>query len=71
MVGRRFGNVREDASLDGYFVLEALACEPGKVDGCVYAYGFEACAGVTGRWKLGFVEDAQLIIVNSRSLGPW
>lgn len=41
----------EDATLDCYVVFDALAEQPGQVDGSVYADGFEGCAGVAGVWK--------------------
>jgi hypothetical protein len=65
VVRRRLGYVRKDASLESYVVFETLACEPGEVDGGVDADRFEACAGVAGWWELGFVEDAELVVVTS------
>ena len=50
-MGRRFGEVGEVAALDCYVVLEALAEQPGQVNGGVYADGFEGRAGVAGGWE--------------------
>jgi hypothetical protein len=43
--------VGKDAAFDCYVVFDALAEQPGQVDGGVYADGFKGCAGVAGGWE--------------------
>jgi hypothetical protein len=44
--GGCFGDVGQDVAFEGYFVFDALADEPGEIDGGVDADRGEGCAGV-------------------------
>lgn len=57
-----FRDVLDNAAFYYYAVGEALSCEPGEVDGCVYANGCECCSGVYTLFQFGLVKDPELLI---------